>query len=104
MPLPVQGPPEDTSPVVRGTLSPFYLRGMVPSQEGTATVRTIGVGVPEGEMLIPTVSGNRVMSDRDAIAAAQSTGGHYGVYSDQVKAAKAAELLHLMQSSLAGLD
>lgn len=67
-------------------------------------MRTIGVGIPSGEALIPTVSGGDIMSDDAAINKFRQTGGHYGVYADQYKAAKAAELLHQMQAALAGIN
>lgn len=76
-------------------------RPRVKNPDGSiSTVRTISIGIPQGEVLIPTVVGNRVVSDAEAIARFHKTGQHFGIYANPAAANAAAQRLHRQQASL----
>ncbi|MCK1706120.1 hypothetical protein IVA86_33145 [Bradyrhizobium sp. 146] len=93
------GPDPKNSP---GLLEPGNIdlanRPQVKNSDGSvSTVRSLGVNIDGKEVLIPTVVGNQVLSDDEAIAHYKKTGEHLGKF-DTVEHANAfAEKLHNMQ-------
>lgn len=51
-------------------------------------------GTPQGEVLIPTVVGNRVVSDAQAVAHYKQTGEHLGIFRTPDEATAYAQSLH----------
>jgi hypothetical protein len=61
-------------------------------------VRSISIGVDGGKtVLIPTVVGNRVVSDEEAIKHFQKTGKHLGIFGSEADAERYAQALHHAQ-------
>jgi hypothetical protein len=78
-------------------------RPRVTNADGSvSTVRSIGVNVGGKEVLIPTVVGNRVVSNADAIAEYKRTGKHLGVFDTPEHSDQYAQKLH--ESEAAKLD
>lgn len=76
-------------------------RPVVHNKDGSiSTVRSISIGVDGQEVLIPTVVGNRVVSNEEAIKHYQETGENLGSFSSIDSANKYAEQLHLEQAKL----
>jgi hypothetical protein len=103
----------DISGVVKALLSPsskgqvekgnidIFDRPRVTNKDGSvSTVRTISIGVDGKEVLIPTVVGNKVLSDEDAIKEFERTGKHLGKFATPEAASSFAESLHKQQESL----
>lgn len=66
-----------------------------PSTGKYATVRSKSFSFAPGrETLIPTVVGNRIVNDKEAIDRYKKTGRHLGIYSSIKAADRAAEELH----------
>lgn len=73
-------------------------RPVVPVDGGYATVRSMGIGTPRGETLIPTVHpAGRIMSDEEAIDHFLRTGQHLGIFQTTAQADTYAEKLHQEQ-------
>lgn len=71
-------------------------RPTVKNADGSiSTVRSISVGVDNGQaVLIPTVVGDKVVSNDEAIKHWQQTGQHLGVFANEDSANAYAERLH----------
>lgn len=91
--------------------TPFYGRGnidlnnrpVVKNPDGSvSTVRSISVNMDGKEVLIPTVIGGRVVSDKDAINHYRRTGQHLGIFDSIDEANTYAEQLHKQQEQLYG--
>jgi hypothetical protein len=61
-------------------------------------VRSISIGTDQGEVLIPTVVGNRVVSNKEAVAHYKRTGEHLGIFRTPEDADAYAQSLHEQQA------
>lgn len=78
-------------------------RPVVPVDGGYATVRSIGIGTPRGEAVIPTVSQDgQLMSDVEAEEHFLRTGQHLGIFPTVDQASVYAERLHNAQADMYG--
>lgn len=76
----------------------IHNRPVVKNRDGTiSTVRTISIGTPQGEVLIPTVVGGKVVSEEQAIREYERTGQHLGIFRTPAEATAYAESLHQQQ-------
>ncbi len=67
-------------PIIPGNL-PMGIRQQVKNPDGSiSTVRTISIGTDQGEVVIPTVIGGRVVSDEEAIRHFEQTGENFGIF------------------------
>ena len=98
--------PEPSASSTAGLLAPGNLdlakRPLVRNPDGTiSTVRSMSVNFGNGEVLIPTVSDDgRILSNEDAIAQYQRSGGHLGIFDTPENATTYAEQLHLDQQRM----
>lgn len=83
--------------VTPGNLN-LHQRPVVNNPDGSiSTVRSISIGTDAGTVLIPTVVGDKVVSDKAAIDHYLKTGEHLGVFKDDQSAEKYAQVLHKAQ-------
>jgi hypothetical protein len=86
------------SPLVPGNIDLGH-RPVVHNRDGSiSTVRSISIGTDQGEVLIPTVVGNRVVSNDEAIRHFQQTGEHLGIFRSPKEADAYAIWLHQQQA------
>jgi hypothetical protein len=73
----------------------LYSRPEVKNPDGsTSTVRSISVNMNGREYLIPTVIGNRIVPNDEAIKHFRKTGQHLGVFDSPASATAYANQLH----------
>lgn len=86
-------------PVLSGNL-PLTIRWRAQNPDGSiSTVRTMSIGTDKGEVLIPTVYGNRVLSDEEAIQRWRKTGENFGTFASVDDANAYAEWLHNLHAA-----
>lgn len=91
---PALNPNSPPQPIVGPTL-PLDVRFEVKNPDGSiSTVRTISIGTDQGEVLIPTVIGGKVVTDDEAVNHFYKTGEHFGVFDTPDNATRYAEWLH----------
>lgn len=74
-------------------------RPVVHNPDGTiSTVRSITISTPAGAVLIPTVIGNRVVSDHEAVHHFVLSGQHLGIFRSEREADAYAQHLHESQA------
>jgi hypothetical protein len=79
-------------------------RPKVKNPDGSvSTVRSIGIEMDGMHFLIPTVVGNKVVSNDEAIAHFQKTNQHLGIYKSKQAAKRAGEILSAEQKKYYGL-
>ena len=95
----------DVGEALTGLLMPGNIdlenRPVVHNPDGTiSTVRTMGANFDGKETLLPTVYGQSILSDEDAIRLYKMTGKHLGQYDTVEHADAAAQKLHEDQAKL----
>lgn len=91
-------PPPAVGLVAPGNID-LTRRPRVKNPDGTtSTVRSISINEDGREILIPTVVGNRVVSDDEAIREYHRTGKHLGIFDSPTHATAYAQALHQDQA------
>jgi hypothetical protein len=81
----------------------LFNRPVVKNPDGTiSTVRSITVGTPAGAVLIPTVVGDKVVSNSEAYQHFRRTGEHLGIFRTEQDAEEYAQALHHAQAARYG--
>lgn len=76
----------------------IHKRPIVHNPDGSiSTVRSITVGFDDGVYVLPTVVGDKVVSDQEAIQHFRDSGEHLGVFKTEKQAIDYAKRLHLEQ-------
>lgn len=103
-PAAVEAVPHPKGLLAKGNID-IHNRPHVRNHDGSvSTVRSIGITDDRGRnIVIPTVVGNRVVSDNQAVAHYKKTGQHLGVFKTQAQADRYAQQLHEQQAA-AGLN
>lgn len=85
--------------IAPGTIN-LHQRPKVRNPDGSiSTVRSITITDPMGRaVLIPTVVGDQVVSNEDAIKHYKLTGQHLGIFKDETSADNYAQTLHEQQA------
>lgn len=77
------------------------IRNRVRNPDGSiSTVRTISIGTDQGEVLIPTVVGDKVLSNDEAIDHFRKTGENFGTFKSVDEANSYADALHKYHEGL----
>lgn len=77
--------------------SNYDIRNRVKNEDGSvSTVRTLSFNDGRGEVLIPTVVGDKILSDDDAIKYAQESGENFGIFETPEEADHMARFIHLL--------
>ncbi|GAB7553103.1 hypothetical protein NRB_26090 [Novosphingobium sp. 11B] len=81
-------------PLIPGNLSEAIRYRVKNSDGSVSTVRTMSIGTDEGEVLIPTVVDDKVVSDEAAIEHFRKTGENFGTFKTPEEATAYAMALH----------
>ncbi len=93
--------PSDSGGLVEKGNIDLFTRPKVTNKDGSvSTVRSMSINVDGDEVLIPTVVGDKVVSDDEAIKEFERTGKHLGKFKTVKDAEAFAESLHNQQDKL----
>ena len=82
-------------PLEWGTIDPNIIHHRVKNEDGSiSTVRTMSFNDGKGEILIPTVVGDRVVSNDEAIKNYYNTGESFGRFKTVEEADRWADYIH----------
>lgn len=75
-----------------------------PEENGFSTVWTMGIGTPDGEVLIPRVKHGKILSEEEAKDEYYRTGEHLGIFSTVRAGEEYAQRLHRQQEQSPSLE
>ena len=88
-------------PLKYTTINPNVIHNRATNPDGSiSTVRTISFNDGSGEILIPTVVGNKVVSNEDAINHYRKTGESFGTFKTVEDADRWADYIHTLHAQL----